>query len=103
MTEDADWVAESAKYMPPHPRGRWSYGNMANGRKVYLIERTPVDDDAVVDDVLIAMGYEACYANRNRFFPLCPRRKRRCPTLELIWHFRAVHEKQRTPEYQAGV
>ena len=70
------------RYLPPVRGGRWAISRQIDGRWIYLIQNTSVDDPTDPALVLWSLGIPLRLKNFCRYFP--SRRKGRCPTLEVL-------------------
>jgi hypothetical protein len=69
-------------YLPPFSGGRWAISRTISGRRVYLVERSPLDYEEDIAVILAALGLPAD-EYMDYFFPRNEAHER-CPTLELL-------------------
>ena len=72
------------KYLLPCQGGRWAIGREIFGTWVHLIQDTPVDDSADVENVLRALSIELTPENMDHYFPHGKCQEMRSPTLDLL-------------------
>ncbi len=77
---------ENINYLPLVQGGRWAIGREIGGRRLYLIQDTPVGFLGDAAFVLAILRINPIEKNLDRYFPHQGARGR-CPTLELMERF----------------